>query len=168
MLVVTQRETEWKQLDYIMVSNRWLSSVRDSRVSWAPSTHRNVKGRADHALVYGKWRRKIQSPPKRTVSKYSALNPNTAKGQTPTSKFNTTIDEKILEITSSDNQTVHQQDDNLCTAINFAIQTILPIREKQNRVARVVSQRTKALFAKRTSMGKDSKKWTNADYKKIQ
>ena len=167
MMVVTQRKTQGKQLDYIMVNNRWMSSVQDSGVSWAPSWHRNVKGRADHALVYGKWTWKIQTPPKKIVRNYNALNPNTPEGLRLISKFNSVIEEKVLE-TSSDSQTIEQQYDTLCMAINFAMQSVLPIREKSQHAKRAVSQRTKALFEKRTNMGKSDKKWSNVDYKRIQ
>ena len=45
-----------KQIDYILVSNRWKSSVNNCRVHWAPSIHRNKFGKADHALVSCKWK----------------------------------------------------------------------------------------------------------------
>ena len=48
------------QLDYILVSSRWRSSVIDSKVCWGPSLHRNVYGRADHALVSCRWRCRLR------------------------------------------------------------------------------------------------------------
>ena len=167
ILVVVQKKTQGKQLDYIMVNNRWLTSVQDSGVSWAPSWHRNIKGRADHALVYGKWTWRIQKPPKKVVRNFLALNPNTPDGQALISKFDSAIEKKALEI-SCERQTIEQQYENLCMAIDFAMQSVLPTRTKTKCTTRTVSQRTKALFEKRTSMGKSDKKWSNADYDKIQ
>ena len=64
-MIVQRRETEGRQLDYILVGNRWSSSVQDAGVRWGPSEHRNVKGRADHALVYCKWTWRLEFCPKR-------------------------------------------------------------------------------------------------------
>ena len=54
------------QIDYILVSNRWRSSIVDSKVRWGPSLHRNIHGKADHALVMCKWFwrvRKVKTEP---------------------------------------------------------------------------------------------------------
>ena len=51
-----------KQLDYVLVSNRWLSAIKDANVRWGPSEHRNMYGRADHALVDCEIKWRIRSP----------------------------------------------------------------------------------------------------------
>ena len=45
ILVLTKRATEGRQLDYILVSDRWQSSVQDASVKWGPSEHRNIHGK---------------------------------------------------------------------------------------------------------------------------
>ena len=54
-MVINKRKTEDRQLDYVLVSNRWSTSVQDAGVRWGPSEHRNIAGKADHALVYCRW-----------------------------------------------------------------------------------------------------------------
>ena len=49
------------QIDYILVSKRWASSIVDTKVSWAPSIHRNIYGKAYHALVWAKWIWKVRA-----------------------------------------------------------------------------------------------------------
>ena len=44
----SERKRISKQIDYTFVSNRWRSSVTDSKVKWGPSIHRNVYGKDDH------------------------------------------------------------------------------------------------------------------------
>ena len=68
-----------KQLDYILISNRWASSVSDCKVRWAPSIHRNKVGPADHGLLMCKfkWRVRVVKNPKRTD--YSALSIRTRR-----------------------------------------------------------------------------------------
>ena len=46
ILILQKRTIEGKQLDYIFVSNRWLTSVEDASVKWGPSEHWNLYGRA--------------------------------------------------------------------------------------------------------------------------
>ena len=55
------RKKRYSQIDYILVSKRWASSITDSKVSWAPSIHRNIYGKGDHALVWAKWVWKIRA-----------------------------------------------------------------------------------------------------------
>ena len=61
-----------KQLDYILVSNRWKSSVSDVKVRWGPSIHRNGR-KADHALVMSRWKWKVRSPRQSARKDWSIL-----------------------------------------------------------------------------------------------
>ena len=47
------------QIDYILVSRRWASSVIDSKVQWGPSIHRFCH-RFDHGMVTAKWRWRLR------------------------------------------------------------------------------------------------------------
>ena len=42
VLIIKKKKTEGRQLDYILVSNRWNSRVQDAGVRWGPSEHRNI------------------------------------------------------------------------------------------------------------------------------
>lgn len=54
-------EHRYSQIDYILVSNRWKSSIESSTVKWGPSIHRNRTGKSDHALVDCTWKWRIRS-----------------------------------------------------------------------------------------------------------
>ena len=74
MLILNQGEKmQGKKLDYIMVSNRWATSVKDSNVRWGPSEHRNIYGRADHALVDCEVKWRIRSPKPTLKKDFSVL-----------------------------------------------------------------------------------------------
>ena len=74
MLILRQGESiNGKQLDYILLTNRWMTSVKDSNVRWGPSEHRNVYGKADHALVECEIKWKIRSPKTTLKKDYSVL-----------------------------------------------------------------------------------------------
>lgn len=60
-------------MDYILVSNRWLTCVLDAGVRWRPSEHRNIYGRADHALVQCKFSWKIRSPKPKKKKEFVVL-----------------------------------------------------------------------------------------------
>ena len=77
ILVLHKRETEGRQLDYILVSNRWLTSVQDASVKWGPSEHRNIQGKADHGLVCCSWVWRIETNKAETKKDFGALNPLT-------------------------------------------------------------------------------------------
>ena len=169
ILVLRKRETEGKQLDYIMVSNRWLTSVEDASVKWGPSEHRNIYGRADHALVCCKWIWKIQTNKLTPAKDFNTLDPHTPEGETSIAKFDEAVDEKDKELKAdAENLTIEQQYANMRAAIDHAIQSTLPNKKRGGRIARKVSKRTRDLFDKRTQMSKDKKKRTKADYKRIQ
>jgi len=89
------------QIDYILVSNRWLSGVQDSKVEWRHSLHRWGKGRKfDHGLVKIQFRfriRKRQIQPSRpehvSLSKaenlelFEAVLPDPVEGTTVSEEY---------------------------------------------------------------------------------
>ena len=81
ILVIQDRETEGRQLDYILVSNRWLTSVQDASVKWGPSEHRNIQGRADHALVCCSWLWRLQTRKSEKRKDFGDLNAKTEAGK---------------------------------------------------------------------------------------
>ena len=168
-MVVQKRETEGRQLDYVLVSNRWSSSVQDAGVRWGPSEHRNIKGKADHALVYCNWTWKLSCPKKVVKKDLNALDAKTEKGRALIKEFDDAVTTKTAELRAKGQErTVEQQYADLRTAITHAIEAVLPNTQTSKRTKREVSDRTKKLFERRTKMGKAKTKWSNADYKKIQ
>ena len=117
-MVIEKKKTEGRQLDYILVSNRWSTSVQDAGVRWGPSEHRNIAGRADHALVYCRWTWKLQTRRAEPTKDYSALNPNTTAGKALINKFDNEIKDKLRELPKG--ETPGQQYKNLCAAIAHA------------------------------------------------
>ena len=76
-LIPTKRSL--KQIDYILVSHRWLSSVTECRSDWAPSIQRSKWGiKEDHALVRCTWKWRLRNVDPTAGADYSALAiPNT-------------------------------------------------------------------------------------------
>ena len=57
LLVVKETIKVGRQLDYVLVSTRWKSSVTSCRPKWGPAMHRDLHGhKNDHALVECVWR----------------------------------------------------------------------------------------------------------------
>ena len=169
ILVLRKREFEGKQLDYIMVSNRWLTGVEDASVKWGPSEHRNIYGKADHALVCCKWIWKIQTNKSTPTKDFGTLDPSTAEGEACIAKFDAAFEAKAKELSECEGiPSIDQQYDDLCAAISHAIQSTLPNRKRGKAIARKVSTRTRKLFEKRTQMGKDKIKRTKAEFKEMQ
>ena len=170
ILVLQKRKTEGRQLDYILVSNRWLTSVQDASVKWGPSEHRNIRGRADHALVCCKWTWRLQTCKPKKTKDFAILNAKTKEGRAIIAGFNEAVVAKSAELSKGDAiLTVEQQYMHLCTAIRHAITTVLPDKKREKRTTRTVSKRTKDLFEKRTRLGKShEQKRTKAEYKTIQ
>ena len=85
LVVIHKRETQGKQLDYILVSNLWLTRIEDTSVKWGPSEHRNIYDRTDRTLVYVwcKWIWKIQTSKPTPHKDFGVLGP-----QTPEPKLN--------------------------------------------------------------------------------
>jgi hypothetical protein len=65
---------EKKQIDHILVSNRWRSSVTNCSPRWEPSVHRSLSGkRSDHALVECSWKWRLRLTKTVPVPDFSVL-----------------------------------------------------------------------------------------------
>ena len=169
ILVLVKRKTEGRQLDYIFVSDRWQTSVQDASVKWGPSEHRNIQGKADHALVCCKWVWRLQANKSKKVKDFGALDEKTREGRQVIAKFNEAVTAKTEELRAEQSKiTIERQYEHLCEAINHAIRTTLPDRQNGKRIHRSVSERTRDMFKKRTKMGKSKTKYTKDDFDKIQ
>lgn len=113
------------------------------------------------------WRLQTSKPEK--TKDFSALDASTLTGRQTIAEFNKVVDEKTEELSAGhETYTIAQQYTNLCTAVNHAIQSVLPDKKKGKRFARVVSKRTRDLFKVREKMDKSNAKRTKADYDKLQ
>ena len=170
-LVVEKPIMRGSQLDYIMVSQRWRSSVVDAGVRWGPSEHRNINGRADHGLVYGRWSWRLRSQKKRPAKDFSVLSKSTSTKNIQLRKqFDESIRQKVQELTdATTSNSLDIQYSNMSQSINHAIQTVLPNKEKGNFFSRGISERTRNLFEERTRRGRATKrKYTRQEQKDLQ
>ena len=70
----------------------------DASVKWGPSEHRNMYGRADHALVCCRWIWKLQSQKSAPTKDFGALDPRTAEGAACIAAFDAAVDAKDKEL----------------------------------------------------------------------
>ena len=73
LVKLPKREVTQRQLDYILVSNRWRASMVNSSVCWGPSIHRNIYGKDDHALVMCRWMWRLRSIKKESGTDWAVL-----------------------------------------------------------------------------------------------
>ena len=128
------------QIDYILISSRWATGAKDSKVRWGPSIKR--WGRLyDHGLVSLIFTSKIKSrkPPKQLD--YSSL-----KDQETQKKYEEAV-QSSLEEQGSFEANPSEAYANLCTAVKKAAQEVLPIRKPAQLRKRHVSVRTRELYA---------------------
>ena len=93
---------KYEQLDYILVSNRWKSSITDCRARWGPSIHRSKWGiREDHALVSCKWKWRLRDMRLPGRMDFSAL----AIAPSVATKFNTEFKKQIAKLHQSNTST---------------------------------------------------------------
>ena len=154
MLIRYKRKMHGKQLDYILVSHRWLTCIKDVNVRWGPSEHRNIYGRADHALVECVFSWRVRCPKKTKRRNFSSL--FEAMCESTREKFDSSFKQRMTEINDGHNGaavSIEQQYADLCDAIQHSCET-LPEVEKTSHIKREVSNATKALFAERVKMGR--------------
>ena len=145
----------FKQIDHIIISQRWKSCVTNCSTDWSPSIHRSRWGiREDHALVKCTWKWRLRQINDPTGVDYSAL---AIPGAQYASRFNDEFEKHFAEPFSPSEQYMHWQKATLAAA-----KAVLPPRTGGNLTARDVSDRTRQLIAKREGM--DPKRNTRAEY----
>ena len=77
-----------KQIDHILVSNRWKTGVLDCRPKWAPSIHRSLNGKkSDHALLECKWKWRMRLIKTKPAKDFDVLKVQVdSKGKTTANK----------------------------------------------------------------------------------
>ena len=130
----TEAATE-KQIDYVMVSQRWMSCVKQSKSCWGPSIHRNKYGRADHALVNCIWKWRVRIRESKPGPNWQALkwehhgggsddaDPTIEAEPSVKEVFSSKLKEKLDLQANQDNE--HQDDD--FNALDEVVATRLPL-----------------------------------------
>ena len=162
ILIHVTKEKIGRQLDYILVSSRWKSCVSSCKSKWKPAMHRDLHGdKNDHALVECKWTWRIRNVKTQACKDFDCLFTRTCdQAGNPTAtgcmrKFEEAVTQKLAELeydaTVDSTTTMY---DKMCASIHFAIDTVLPTRRRGTGVHRKVSEKTRALFEKRTALCK--------------
>ena len=160
-----------RQIDYILVSNRWRSSITDSKPRWTPSIHRSITGcKSDHALVECKWKWRMRREKPKAVPDFDVLSQKRKDGNGKprankyVTEFGKVVKEKMRELQHSKNDSATQLHYKMCTAITQAINEVLPKAKRRRGPKRKVSDETKRLYETRSK-----RDWTSkADLKKLQ
>ena len=171
MLVITKKKQIGRQLDYVFISKRWLSSIEKCKVRWGPSIHRSAHGRkSDHALLSCTFKWRIRSYKTQKCKDFEVLKQETDMmtglpvPNPYIEKFEATIQSKLQELGHSQADDATKFYEDMCSAIRHAIDNTLPDVERSKRARRQVSEKTKEIY-KRRSRGEIR---TNAQFKAMQ
>ena len=135
------------KLDYILVPNRWKSSVRNCNVRWGASMHRFGK-KFDHDLLKATWDWRLRVEKREPKPDYKAM--DAAKWL----KFDAALKSK-LEATGGDMKVeISQQDmavhfDNMSKCLQQTIKEVVPPKKRIKFDGRKASAQTRALYAER-------------------
>ena len=161
LLPLERNKAVSKQIDYVMVSNRWRSCVSNSRTHWGPAIHGNKHGRVDHALVSCAWKWRVRVCKTKPKVDWSSLRwpESLTEGEpAPSVKFATALSTS-LENSCADLETDVQPSsadiyDNLCSAVHNVAKAVLPVKQSMAMSERNVSARSKLLYKEREKMNK--------------
>ena len=154
LLAQTKNAQEKKQIDYILVSNRWRSSITDCRPDWGPSVHRSITGkRSDHALISCRWKWRMKLTKSEPTPDFSVLQGTETKNGQPTmnphaQEFQQAVTDNLKQANFYPQVSTVEIYDKLCSAINKAAQDVLPKVKRKKGVRRKVSKTTKNLYDK--------------------
>lgn len=170
ILVRSKREKLGKQIDYIMVSSRWKSSIQSCRTRWQPAMHRDIHGeKNDHTLVECIWKWRMRVTKSKRSKDYTCLFTQGVDVNEKMQAFEQAIKQKLEEqqySTADDNTTMMY--DKMCNAIQHASDIVLEEREHKGGIRREVSEKTQNLFKKRTQLkGKGTQQQYSDVQKKI-
>ena len=105
--------TRPRKLDYMCVSNRWKSMVRNSSVKWAPAMHR-FDQKFDHAMLSATWRWRTKKTDKFEAPDYQAMDSQSWD------RFDSHLRIKTQESTDAKTDTMHMQSDINAAGIDSA------------------------------------------------
>ena len=132
------------QIDYIVVSSRWASSVVDSKVKWGVTCQRWGR-HYDHGLVYCVLKLRIRSNSRRTpIRDFSKLRSDASLRAT----FDNCVQAKLLS-NSNNADDPEKSLSSLQKSVTEAADAVLPPRRSTRLRKRHVSKRTKDLHQER-------------------
>ena len=138
-----QRDTRYNstQLDYILCSERWVTSASRSRVRWGPAIQRWGR-KFDHGLVECVWKVRLRAPKKIHNPDFAALKKDSEIAR----KFDADIRDRLSSEIDVTNPCERLK--RLNAATKKAI-SALPNRKPQPRRKRYVSDQTRTLIESR-------------------
>ena len=149
-----------RKLDYFLVSNRWRSSVTNSKVRWGPALHRFGE-KYDHGLLSITWAWRLRKQSTTPRPDFSSMSPEAW------TKFDTTLHEKLIQICDKPVEvtktSMGAHYNNVTECIRQTIAETVPPKKRQNYNGRVVSERTKKLYDERIRDFSSGRKITKAD-----
>ena len=122
--------------------------------------HRDLHGeKNDHALVECKWTWRIRTKKTQACKDFDCLfTQKRDKAGSPTEcmiQFEEVVSKKLKELAyDATTNSATEMYDKICESINFAMDTVLPTRRRGTGVHRKVSEKTRALYEKRTRLCK--------------
>ena len=130
------------QIDFILVSSRWATSVNDSKVKWGPSFMRWGR-KYDHGLVNCLFASRLRTSKRPKHLDYSSLKDSETRQH---------FEERVKA--SLSRETFNEEDvsaslKNLRDTLTNAAAATLPVRKPMSLRKRSVSQRTKQLYHER-------------------
>ena len=127
LLVYVRKKQVGRQLDYVLVSKRWVSCVEDCKVCWGPAIHRDLHGhKNDHALLACRWKWRVRTHKPTLAKDFSLLTKNTKSATEIKCKFDAAVAAKLAELKHEDSDPTHKIYSDMCTAICHAVDAILP------------------------------------------
>ena len=150
-----------KQIDYVLMSRRWSSSVESSRVRWSPSKHR-WGHRWDHGLVEVMVKSRVAAPLERVPrTDWTALNDDGVKDA-----FNLAVQSKLREAGFEELETSEEDFESLQSVMMDAIEETVPkVPAPWGRAMQELSEESRKLFADRERAMQGAKRGTARWYK---
>ena len=131
------------QIDYILISSRWATSVRACKVKWGISCQRWGR-RYDHGLVESLLRTRLIVRKEKIVKDYSLLRTDRNIQQ----QFDDNVRTNLIKRDFNQSDPAESVA-NLRNSINEAASTVLPQKRKPPLRKRQVSEKTKRLYNER-------------------
>ena len=146
------------QIDYILVSQRWATSVTDSKVRWAPSIHRFCH-KFDHGMVTAKIRHRLR----KVVPRPQPFDFSKLKNKEDAEQFDSELTQHIQQYSGGYIGSSGGLYDRMITCVNNTIEKVVPRVVKKRGKVRERSERSKGLFVLRErvceGLEKGSQKW---------
>ena len=132
------------QIDYILVSKKWSSSVQDCKVKWAPAIHR-FGSHFDHGLIHMRFRMRIQN----SLMPIGRPDFGTFKDESTREDFEATIKAAATEKTATET-TIDMMYQRMTEAIQEGIDFLPKVPRKRGKVQRR-STKTMQMFQERAA-----------------